>query len=146
MRVLIVDDDPAIRQVIRLTLSAHQVLEASDGTSALAVLARADVDVAVLDVMMPGMDGIALLGRIREDEAFSDLPVVMLTARGSEGDHERGFSAGADAYLTKPFATDELLQVVERTGALGPQERAVAREEALRQATLLRHVEQNFRL
>jgi CheY-like chemotaxis protein len=144
VRVLVVDDDPAIRQVLRLALSEHHVLEASDGHRALAVLARADVDVVVLDVMMPQMDGITVLRRIRADEALRDLPVVMLTARGSEDDHARAFSAGADAYVTKPFEAEDLCRVVWRARELSPQGRAAAREEALGQATLFRHLEQNF--
>lgn len=144
MRVLVVDDDADVRQVLRLSLAGHHVLEAADGTSALALLARADVDVVLLDLMMPDLDGFSVLRRLRADESLRDLPVVMLTACGSERDHERGFRAGADAYLTKPFDVDVLEERLAHVVAASPAHRRAEREAAAGQARLLRSLEQTF--
>ena len=144
MRVLVVDDDAGVRQVLRLSLSGHSVLEAADGRSALALLARADVDVVLLDLMMPDLDGFSVLRRLRADERLRDLPVVLLTARGSERDHETAFRSGADAYLTKPFDLDVVEERLVSVVATSPAGRRAEREEAAGQAHLLRALEQSF--
>jgi len=108
LTTLIADDDPAIRTLLRLILSkeGYVVLEAEDGKAALGLLEHNRIHLAVIDVMMPGIDGLALCREIR---AHYDLPVVMLTAKGSLEDKESGFLSGTDDYIVKPFEPRELL-------------------------------------
>jgi two-component system response regulator MprA len=106
--VLVVDDDPHIRSSLRrtLTFEGYSVREAADGISALASLADEHPEVVILDVMLPGMDGIEVCRRLRQ---VDDVPVLMLTARERTSDRVHGLDAGADDYLVKPFAKEELL-------------------------------------
>jgi len=108
MTILVADDDPSIRQLLRLVLSreGYRVLEAEDGSAASRLLEGDTVHLAVVDVMMPGKDGLELCRDIR---GHYDLPVILLTARGELGDKESGFEAGTDDYLVKPFEPKELL-------------------------------------
>lgn len=105
--ILVVDDEPPIVRLIKakLRLDGYEVLTASHGAEALAILERDSPDLVVLDVMMPDMDGFETLRRIRK---HSQVPVVMLTARGSDADKLKGLQSGADDYITKPFNPDEL--------------------------------------
>ncbi|MBW3561063.1 MAG: response regulator [Actinobacteria bacterium] len=143
-RALVVDDDADIRSVIEVTLDSYECVFAEDGIEALDVLTREEVDVVVLDVMMPRMDGIETLRTIRKDKQLRDLPVVMLTARVAEDDHLRGFSSGADAYLTKPFDPDVLCEVVEAVRRLPDEDRERLRDEEKAKALLLRQIERRF--
>ncbi|MEU8348568.1 MULTISPECIES: response regulator transcription factor [Streptomyces] len=106
-RILVVDDEPKIRMTLRGYLEADgfEVLEAPDGPSALAAVARERPDLVVLDVMLPGLDGFEVLRRIR---AAGQVPVILLTARAEEVDRVIGFTAGSDDYVTKPFSPREL--------------------------------------
>jgi DNA-binding response OmpR family regulator len=108
LRVLIVDDDLRLFELLQSYLGQNDVsaLSAPDGQRALALLERETVDAVLLDVMMPGMDGLAVLRKIRERSA---LPVIMLTAKGDETDRVVGLELGADDYLPKPFSPRELL-------------------------------------
>ena len=108
-RVLIADDDTVVRDVVRRYLERDglEVAGAQDGTEALRLLASQQIDVAVLDVMMPGSDGLALCRDLRRHGGYS-LPVILLTALGEEDDRIAGLEAGADDYLTKPFSPREL--------------------------------------
>jgi DNA-binding response OmpR family regulator len=105
--VLVVDDEPIVREVVVRYLSreGHETLEAADGVAARAVIERSYPDLVVLDVMLPGTDGLELCRWIR---ATSELPVIMLTARGEEADRIVGLELGADDYVTKPFSPREL--------------------------------------
>ena len=105
--VLLVDDEPPIQRFVRAELEAqgYRVLTASSGAEALARLDADRPDLLLLDVMMPEMDGFEVLRRLR---ATSAVPVIMLTARGSDLDTVRGLQSGADDYLTKPFNPEEL--------------------------------------
>jgi two-component system response regulator MprA len=107
-RVLIVDDEPAVRAALdrALRLDAYDVELAGDGREALDRLAEARLDAIVLDVMMPGIDGLEVCRRLRE--AGDRTPVLMLTARDAVDDRVAGLDAGADDYLVKPFALKEL--------------------------------------
>jgi two-component system response regulator MprA len=109
MRVLVVDDDPSVRESLRrsLAFNGYQVELAEDGEHALRKVAATDPDVVVLDVMMPRMDGLAACRALRA--AGDDVPVLMLTARDEVSDRVAGLDAGADDYLPKPFALEELL-------------------------------------
>ncbi|MBM9459820.1 response regulator transcription factor [Nocardioides sp. zg-536] len=108
-RVLVVDDDRAVRESLRRSLefNGYDVLLAGDGAEALTSIAALAPDVVVMDVMMPKLDGLEATRALRA--AGNDVPVIVLTARDAVGDRVEGLDAGADDYLTKPFALEELL-------------------------------------
>ena len=107
-RILVVDDDDEIANLLAQVLSdeGYEVMLAGDGDGMRLILAERPVDLVVLDLMLPGEDGLALLAWLRRDTA---LPVIMLTAKGGETDRVAGLERGADDYLAKPFSTRELL-------------------------------------
>jgi len=109
MRILVVDDEPAVREAVEraLRLDGHDVLLAADGGEALDTLCERPPDAVVLDVLMPRVDGLELCRRMRL--RGDRTPVLMLTARDAVSDRVAGLDAGADDYLVKPFALDELL-------------------------------------
>jgi DNA-binding response OmpR family regulator len=108
VRALLIDDDPKLAELLVAYLRPHDVhlMHASDGPRGLAKFAAGGVDVVLLDVMMPGMDGLEVMRRLRADSA---VPILMLTARGDEADRVVGLEMGADDYLTKPVYPRELL-------------------------------------
>ena len=108
--VLAADDDEDILELVafRLERSGYTVLRASDGEEALRVALEAKPDLAVLDVMMPKLDGFELTRRLRAEDATSRMPIILLTARAQDADVQAGFDAGADDYLRKPFSPQEL--------------------------------------
>lgn len=107
-KILIVDDDAHIRELINLLLrkDGFDLYEASDGMQALKVMEKVKIDLAVIDIMMPNMDGWQLCKELRE---FSDIPILMLTAKGETPQKVKGFGLGADDYLVKPFEPIELV-------------------------------------
>jgi two-component system response regulator MprA len=109
MRILVVDDDRAVRESLRRSLefSGYQVELASDGAQALEAIIANRPDAMVLDVMMPRLDGLEVARRLRS--TGDDLPILVLTARDTVSDRVSGLDAGADDYLPKPFALEELL-------------------------------------
>jgi len=109
MRILIVDDEPAVRESLRrsLAFNGFTVDTANDGAAALAAITTERPDAVILDVMMPKLDGLETCRRLRA--AGDDIPVLMLTARDEVSDRVAGLDAGADDYLAKPFALEELL-------------------------------------
>jgi CheY-like chemotaxis protein len=139
-----VDDEYDIRYLVQAALEHCEVLTAADGPSALGLLRHAQIDAILLDVMMPGMDGFSVLRRIRGDEQYSDIPVIMLTAKVGEHDHLKAFKDGADAYLTKPFGVDDLDDTLALVTSRSPRERATARAEELHRAKLLVQIESTF--
>ena len=108
MRILVVDDDPEIVSFLKrgLTYEGYTVDTAGDGTEALAKARDAEPSLVILDVMMPGMDGMEVSKRLRQ---ASSIPILMLTAKGTVADRIKGLDSGADDYLVKPFSFDELL-------------------------------------
>ncbi len=115
MRILVTDDEPMIRELIRATLSRDERMEVSlagDGETALRMVREQRPDLVMLDVRMPGIDGVETCRRIREEFAASDLPVIMLTAMGQDSDVQRGMAAGATEYFIKPFSPMALLSRV----------------------------------
>ena len=144
-RILVVDDDPGVRGVVELALDSYELFFAEDGMEALEFLDRQQVDVIVMDVMMPRLDGVETVRRLRLDDKTKDVPVVMLTARVGEDDHLRGYQAGADAYVTKPFDPDDLVEVVEEVRGRTAEMRQQFRESEKAKAALLRQVERRFR-
>jgi DNA-binding response OmpR family regulator len=129
-RILVVDDDHTVREVVVSYLRAggHDVAEAGDGEDALRAMRDQPADLVVLDLMLPGMDGLEVCRRLRDK---SDVPVIMLTAMGGETDRVLGLERGADDYVTKPFSPRELVlrvdSVLRRLGerAKPPQEPVV---------------------
>ena len=115
-RVLVVDDDDVIRQLItvHLELEGFEVIPAVDGQDALDKVKDARPDVVTLDVMMPRVDGWEAAARLRADPETAHVKVILLSARAQESDIQRGERIGVDAYLTKPFDPDELIDVVRR--------------------------------
>jgi CheY-like chemotaxis protein len=125
-RVLVVDDDDVIRQLItvNLELEGFEVIAAVDGQDALDKVKDAQPQVVTLDVMMPRVDGWEAAARLRSDPATAHIKVVLLSARAQEADLQRGELIGVDAYLTKPFDPDELIETVRRLVAAADEDSA----------------------
>ncbi len=110
LQVLVVDDEPDLRELIEynLTQSGHAVSSAGDGITAIELALSTVPDVIVLDVMMPGLNGIEVAKRLRNQTETASIPIIMLTAKAEEIHELEGLDAGADDYITKPFAIEEL--------------------------------------
>ena len=121
-RVLVVDDDDVIRQLIsvNLELEGFDVTTAVDGQDCLDKVKDVEPAVITLDIMMPRLDGWEAASRLRADPETAGIKVVLLSARAQEADLERGDRIGVDAYLTKPFDPDELIEIVRRLAGLPP--------------------------
>ncbi len=137
--ILVVDDEPSISEVVTLYLrrAGYQVRVAQDGTAALAELEAALPDLVVLDLMLPGVDGMEITRRLR---AVGDTPIIMLTARREETDRILGLEMGADDYVVKPFSPQELVSrvraVLRRTAQPARRDEAAPSERTLRFADL----------
>ena len=114
-RVLVVDDEPDVLLLCRLNLQqrGHELLEASNGTTALELARERHPEVIVLDLMLPGMNGYEVLESLKQDERTSDIPILVLTAKSLRADRERSHGLGASGFLTKPFLPSELCEMVE---------------------------------
>lgn len=110
-RILVVDDEPHIRRVLHAMLGKEgfEVALASDGAQGLKKLAAQRVDLVILDLIMPGANGLEILAKIRTDPERSDLPVIILTAKGQDTDREAAIAGGANDFLTKPFSPKKLV-------------------------------------
>jgi DNA-binding response OmpR family regulator len=119
-RVLIVDDEPNIVTSLEFLMrdSDYEVRVASNGEEALRLVEAFRPDLLLLDVMMPQRSGFDVCRKVREDPALGDMKIVMLTAKGREVERDRGLGLGANAYVTKPFSTKELMSTVR--GLLHP--------------------------
>ena len=119
MRVLVADDDPQILRALRITLAArgYEVVTASDGRAALDAATRTHPDIAVLDLGMPGLTGVEVIQAIR---GWSQLPILVVSGRSESWDKVEALDAGADDYVTKPFAADELLARIRALGRRSP--------------------------
>jgi two-component system phosphate regulon response regulator PhoB len=130
--VLIVDDEPAIREMLNFALSeaGFVIREAADAPQARRLIAEETPDLVLLDWMLPGLSGIDLARHLRKQDTTRRLPIIMLTARGEEGDKLKGLDVGADDYVTKPFSPRELIArinaVLRRTAPLGEDEPVAA--------------------
>ena len=115
-RVLVVDDDPQVLKLLRLNfeMEGYDVDAAPDGAAALAAAAQRRPDAVVCDVMMPGMDGLEVVRRLRADPELSDVAIVVVSAKAQRSDMRDGVAAGADEYVTKPFDPQEVLDAVAR--------------------------------
>ena len=111
-RILIVDDEPKIAELINkyASFEGHETREVHDGMEAIETCRRESFDIVVMDIMMPELDGFSAVKEIRK---FSDVPVIMLSARGEEYDKIHGFEVGADDYIVKPFSPKELMMRIE---------------------------------
>jgi DNA-binding response OmpR family regulator len=114
-KVLIADDEPNIVMSLQFLMEyeGYEVRTVADGEAALQVLREFEPDLVLLDVMMPKKNGYEICQTMRETPALADIKVVMLTAKGRDIDAEKGLALGADAYVTKPFATKELVATVK---------------------------------
>ncbi|MBY0403794.1 MAG: response regulator transcription factor [Cyanobacteria bacterium] len=110
-KIVVVDDDPSILELIQfnLQMQGHSVFSAGDGVKGLALVQQELPSLVILDLMMPGVDGYTVCQRIRKNQTTLNIPVLMLTALGMLDDKVKGFDAGADDYLVKPFEIPELL-------------------------------------
>ena len=124
MKVLAVDDEPQILRALRASLAArgHDVLTAPNGETALETVATEPVELVVLDLGLPGIDGVEVIRRLR---SWSEVPVIVLSVRDAQDDKVAALNAGADDYVTKPFAMEELLArmraVLRRKGPVEPE-------------------------
>lgn len=120
-RVLIADDEPTIRHLLELNLRAEglDVVVCEDGDSAYAAARNEPPDLFILDVMMPGRDGLDLLRDLRRDPLTANVPVVLLTAKATDAEVWEGWTAGADYYITKPFDLEEVLTFIRYLGTPG---------------------------
>jgi DNA-binding response OmpR family regulator len=122
VKVLVVDDDAHIRELVQMKLqgAGHEVITANDGEEGLARARNEGPGLVLLDIAMPKLTGLEVCEALRADPATANLPIVLITARSGEVDVERGFAAGADDYITKPFSPRELLHrleaILERAG------------------------------
>ncbi len=114
-RILVVDDDPGIRRVLTYNLSAEgfEVDSVEDGHQVPGAIGSFGPDLLILDVMMPGRDGLDVLSDLRAQEGTRSIPVILLTAKATDEEVWAGWQAGADYYITKPFDLDEILSFVE---------------------------------
>lgn len=129
-RILVVDDDAKITSFLRrsLALEGYDVVVANSGSEAIRVVADSSPDLMVLDIMMPDVDGLEVCRRVRA--AGEEFPILMLTAKDSVSDRVKGLDQGADDYLVKPFALEELLARVRALSRRGPGGRPAAGESA----------------
>lgn len=113
---LVVEDSPTMRQLISFALKRihdSAIIEASDGVDALKKLPTCKFDLIITDINMPIMDGLKLIGLVKSNDAYKDIPIVIITTEGAEEDKKRGLALGARAYIKKPIQTADLLRVVK---------------------------------
>jgi two-component system chemotaxis response regulator CheY len=121
-RILIVEDSPTMRQLLVFALrrlACVDIVEAQDGMDGLRKLSSDRFDLALIDINMPVMDGLKLIGLMRSEDSLRDVPVVVITTEGAEQDRERALRLGADEYLTKPIQANRVLAVVRGLLARG---------------------------
>ena len=111
--ILVVDDSKLIHKMFEVMLRPHTLVHAEDGQEGLSRLVEhSDVDLVLLDINMPRMNGLEFLAEIKRNEAFADIPVVVVSTEGKDEDTERALAAGAAAYIKKPFQSDSIIRVV----------------------------------
>jgi len=115
-RLLTVDDSPSVRKLVEFSLKAKgfQVRSAGNGMEALKLMSGEQFDAIVLDINMPLMNGLEFLRKIRSEEAYASIPVIMLTTEGQDEDKDKAISLGATAYIVKPFKPTQLLGLLEK--------------------------------
>jgi two-component system, chemotaxis family, chemotaxis protein CheY len=117
LSALIVEDSPTMRQLLVFAMSrlrGVRVVEADDGLDALKKLQAQQFDIIITDINMPIMDGLKLVKRIRSDERYKDIPIVIVTTEGGEVDRQRALALGANAYITKPIRAPQVIETVRQ--------------------------------
>ena len=115
--ILIVEDSSTVRQMLTLNLkqlSGCRITEAANGAEALAKLSAQPVDLILTDINMPVMDGLKLVGFVRQNASLKDIPIIIITTKGADEDRERGLALGANAYIPKPIQASSLMQTVRK--------------------------------
>lgn len=116
-KILIAEDSPTMRSLIVSTITAlgdYEIVQAANGFEALRALPQEKVDLVITDINMPDINGLELVSFIKNNPHYRNTPLIIISTEGSERDREKGLSLGADAYLVKPFAPDELQQLISR--------------------------------
>ena len=142
-KVHIADDDPDIRQLLTYVLAeeGHEVRVSKDGRMAVEAMVMDPPEILLLDLMMPEMDGHAVLRDMKDYQVLDSTKVLVLTAKGSEHDRHLAFDLGADYYLTKPFEPDEVIEAIRTMLELSKEELKVRREHERDTAHLLSQLE-----
>lgn len=118
INALVVEDSPPMRKMIVFALGRIRelnVVEADDGVDALRRIAGTKFDIIITDINMPILDGLKLVKRLRADEAYKDVPIIIITTEGAEEDRQRALALGANAYITKPIQAPQVIQLVRET-------------------------------
>ncbi len=118
MNALVVEDSPPMRRMIVFALSRIReltVTEADDGVDALRRIASMRFDIIITDINMPILDGLKLVKRLRADDAYKDVPIIIITTEGAEEDRQRALALGANAYITKPIQAPQVIAMVRET-------------------------------
>lgn len=113
--ILVVEDSPTMRQLIGFAMKRipqSRVIEATDGVDALKKLSSETIDIILADINMPVMDGLKLVSLVRGNASYKNIPIIMITTEGAEEDRKKALAIGANAYLTKPIQTQELIRLV----------------------------------
>lgn len=113
--ILVVEDSPTMRQLIGFAMKripGSRVIEATDGVDALKKLSSETIDIILADINMPVMDGLKLVSLVRGNASYKNIPIIMITTEGAEEDKKKALAIGANAYLTKPVQTQELIRLV----------------------------------
>ena len=144
-KILVVDDEANIRKLIAkyASFEGYQVEEASDGEQAVGLCRSGSFDLIVMDIMMPGMDGLTACAKIKE---FSDVPIIMLSARGEEYDKIYGFRMGIDDYVVKPFSPKELMLRIQAVLKRCEAARVSVEEDAAREQYWSEHAQEKAAL
>lgn len=142
MRILVIDDEHDVLMMCRVNLEfeGHEVVDAADGEEGLQLAVETRPDVIILDLMLPQQDGFTVLGRLQGRPETRRIPVILLTAKTAEEDQVRGWRAGADEYVTKPFSPTALNDAVAHVARLSEEERASRRRRHLERLTVMRHL------
>lgn len=145
-KILVVDDDKDIRRLVKTTLqdTTHQLWEAGSGEEAIEIIEERRPDLMILDIMMPGMDGMGVLRELRRRNLRGRMRVLILTAKTQESDFVAGYKLGADEYVTKPFDPDELALAVTETLMLSDDQLQKKRDEEIERARILSRLESLF--
>lgn len=118
LNALVVEDSPPMRKMIVFALARIRelsVTEADDGVDALRRIAATKFDIIITDINMPILDGLKLVKRLRADEAYKDVPIIIITTEGAEEDRQRALALGANAYITKPIQAPQVIKLVRET-------------------------------
>jgi two-component system chemotaxis response regulator CheY len=113
--ILVVEDSPTMRQLISFAIKRipeSRIIEATDGVDALKKLSSEKIDIILADINMPIMDGLKLVSLVRGNPSYKNIPIIMITTEGAEEDKKKALAIGANAYLTKPIQTQELMKLV----------------------------------